>query len=353
MPYFRYFLSFVVFVIVGSRSFAQPLSAVDLVEPIKACAAIRSELNSYCNQYQYLEWQINYIKNEEQKAAFRVQQAELDPVIVRLNEELSQLKTKFLEQFSTQASLETAETLFDAEDWQYYDGKEPGIIATFNGYGSNVIVETRLTRQFNNDSTGKDVVDIGSGLGPNSFRAIRNAPNSILITDLSAEHIRSIITTSYFNPENVWVDIGKFPENPKLAPSSKDSILISHVFHYMTSAEIAEAIERCREALKQDGKLYIQSLTEHSGFFDDFSDEIRRLQAEGKAPEIEGQDDAGNMVIRHPQNMTVLVELLRQHGFEVENAQHYDLRDVDDWEAVAVNLEERPKEAFGIVARKI
>jgi predicted methyltransferase len=106
-------------------------------------------------------------------------------------------------------------------------------------------------------ATASRVADVGAGDGFYSVRIARALPASgrvmaVDVTDKALEQLRQRLAREQVT--NVDVTLGAF-DDPRLAPSAFDSVLIYNAYHEMT--EFAPMLKAILAALKPDGRLVI------------------------------------------------------------------------------------------------
>ena len=208
---------------------------------------------------------------------------------------------------------------------------------TANNFGMIVHTETRLIKEWISGSKGKFIVDIGCGTGDHIISALKNGALGAIGIDLSAAHIKTLVldTPAQLVPL-LKVEVSRFPSHFNLLSNSVDSILTSHLFHYLSPQEIKLGLQKIFDALKPGGKVFIQSMTIFGGLFQ----MKRHAGPTGKEHLLDPDwpdypfffdEEPGLPKIGHPQDLKILTRELDKIGFKQINGQTYFVNDSGTW----------------------
>lgn len=136
---------------------------------------------------------------------------------------------------------------------------------TRNNFGCNVFDPQYVTDLFcDYCQAGMHVLDIGSGAGANAFAALKKGAKVTAI-DLSADNLELLwgsIILEY--RQNLWLTVNPFPEKTTFFENSFNAILMSHVAHYLTGAQLRLGIEKIYKWLNLEEFFFFQALTPYS-----------------------------------------------------------------------------------------
>ncbi len=218
---------------------------------------------------------------------------------------------------------------------------------TRNHMGDAVSSETEVIRYFLQEAPRQTILDLGCAFGGNTEKALKQGATHITAIDLDVRHLESFkqrIIATYGEQSSVYLSKVQLIQGsaPALLTSlqnnSFDSILFSHVLHYMAPEEIDQTLVECMRILKPGGKIFIQALMINSEPYP-FDLQLRRALL--KAQPVSTSDtscpkkswptfltkDEFSGPMRHPQDPGVLREALIRHHFALLNIGTYSMSD--------------------------
>lgn len=201
---------------------------------------------------------------------------------------------------------------------------------TQNGYGVEMHAETPIVQEFLYASEsslyrGKMyAADIGCGYGVNILPLLRsNEEERVTAIDRDPANLRVLVTEAAAadaHLDKLEVHLGTFPHDSPLQDESLDTMLFSHVFHYMTPEEIRKSIAIARKALVPGGKIFIQSLNINADPYKNIKEEGLKRAKNSEDPWPFFFSDIkkkGMPAIGHPQDLKVLRRELESAGFKI------------------------------------
>jgi len=149
-------------------------------------------------------------------------------------------------------------TLFSSGGTSQIDAAVGGTISDPNPCSESLLKEIKR---------GFKVLDIGCSYGIQIFPLLHEGAD-VVANDSDAFSLQALANS--LKPEdlkNVHISCGKFPEETSFPSDYFDAVTMYYVMHYMEPKEIRSSFKKIHEILKPNGKVYITTLTPHSGNF--------------------------------------------------------------------------------------
>ena|GEM_PF-899300 len=196
------------------------------------------------------------------------------------------------------------------------------------------------------------VLEIGCAYGFVVQEALKKGAK-VVASDLSEEHLIYLLKNTkeeYLN--NLVVNKGYFPFELDLPWGSMSAVLASRVLHFLDGDELEEALDKIFGVLKENGKFYFTCVTPYhesirARFLHTYDSYlINGVKWPGLIddPEIIDPIHNGYMdKILHVFDKKRLVDLLPEHGFEIEKIGYFQYPG---------DTTSGPKGHIGLIARK-
>jgi len=130
-----------------------------------------------------------------------------------------------------------------------------------NEYGSMVKVVTPLIQYFRDASKlngVRTVVDVGAADGWNLDEIYRKGKATVIAIEPANSSLEKIHDRFKEIPSGTYIALNEGTNTYHLKPNSVDTMLCSHVMHYLYEKEVIDFIQRSVKALKPGGKLFLQ-----------------------------------------------------------------------------------------------
>ncbi|MEM9243356.1 MAG: class I SAM-dependent methyltransferase [Pseudomonadota bacterium] len=181
------------------------------------------------------------------------------------------------------------------------------------------------------------IIDIGCAYGVATLPALEKSKAKIIAFDLSQAHLNGL--REFITPQQagrITYVKGAFPNDFNYENNSLDAIHISYVLHYLSGEDFELGIKKCYDALKPDGKLFINTLSVHFCLFKHLVADYEEKLAQGvpwpgivdgiKDNQLSQSDsdnvpDSINLV-----SLAFLEQLLVEHHYTIDEAFYYDIK---------------------------
>lgn len=180
------------------------------------------------------------------------------------------------------------------------------------------------------------MMDLGCAYGIVTLAALPHAQCPIIAFDLSKEHLdilNSSVPKEY--TEKLTIIPGRFPQDFTFSDNSFDAIHSSYMFHFLNGSDTEKGLEKCFNALKPSGKIYINTV---SVYFKPFKGILtiyqENLKAAVKWPgmildfknHLPEEDVPYAPEFIHTHRLEDFESLLKNAGFLVDKIFYYDLK---------------------------
>lgn len=156
--------------------------------------------------------------------------------------------------------------------------------ATLNGTGYTIWSLDEISREFVDFSASmpsQPVLDVGSGFGVATLAALRRGA-TVIANDCEPRHLDVLWSRTPMDLRSrLTLRPAEFPDGLEFASGSLAAVLISRVFHFFDGPRIERSVQRLREWLRPDGKVFV--ICDASVFLDErpLREQYERQLAEG------------------------------------------------------------------------
>ena len=216
---------------------------------------------------------------------------------------------------------------------------------------------------FFKESSGKTILDVGSGYGKITHMALEGGHN-VIANDLAEEHLiytRKIARSKKLNIQNLYLNNKHFPEDINFDDNSLDAVILYRVIHFLSGSEVETGFRKIHDWLKPGGKIFIAVLSPY-----------HKAYSEWFLPQYEIQWEKGNkwpgdnLPVRRalpdqeynlPEYLNVMDErplrnALEIAGFDILEADFIDMSRFNTTDEVKKGIIRSDKGTFGIIAIK-
>ncbi|CAN5219908.1 hypothetical protein BH10PSE19_BH10PSE19_17820 [soil metagenome] len=181
------------------------------------------------------------------------------------------------------------------------------------------------------------ILDLGCAYGIVTLPALQQAQCQVIAFDLSKEHLDILnAAVSKDNAKKLTTVHGRFPDDFNFADNSLDAIHSSYMFHFLNGVDTQNGLQKCFQALKSGGKIYVNTVAvyfrpfkgvlpiyeENSARGAKWPGEIFNLKEHSAEQDIPYVPD-----FIHAHKVEDSPRLLQNTGFPVDKIFYYDLQE--------------------------
>lgn len=161
-----------------------------------------------------------------------------------------------------------------------------------------------------------NILDIGSGQGPNSFNIIKSQKHTVFINDISDKALlQQLRAYDYSERFGVFLNTDSFPNHTNFKENFFDCIILANVIHYLNPDSLHESLRKLKLWLKPGGKIFICALTP---FAKPFLRQLKEIDKNRFSDRIEKRTTyTGDESFPYPQLLGELKSFVKWHDFKI------------------------------------
>lgn len=240
-----------------------------------------------------------------------------------------------------------------------------GILNTQNNHGNVMTISSVLVDVLNDSIQPEDqILEIGSSKG---FQAFQMLSRGAFVTgvDFSHKDLREFESDLKKIPNHQtllsrWTKIvGRFPDGKSLQQLEKnkfDTVLMSHVAHYLTGPDLRVGIKKIHEWLKNGGRFFFQALTPYSNPYATHISEFEKKHSNNEEwPGYHEKTNSTGVFMPskgHPIHPDIIKRELEQAGFKIDMINYASLMNLPhDHPPALADARNRAEDSYTVMPR--